>query len=140
MKVLVAYVSGFGTTAGVAKEIADVLGRQHMVDLQTLSSVHSLDRYDAVVIGSSLRAGRWLGAMNKFLTRFREPLSRKPVAIFTVALTAHSQAGGRKVLAENLPRLLARYPEIKPMAPPCASRPPPWTWPASTAPPTRCCA
>ena len=116
MKILVAYVSGFGATAEVAKEIADILGRRHMVDLRTLSAVRSLESYDAVVLGSSLRAGRWLGAMNQFLHRFADELATKPVAIFTVALTARTLDGSRRVLAENLPRLLERYPRLKPMA------------------------
>ncbi len=116
MKILVAYVSGFGATAEVAKEIADILGRQHTVDLRTLSAVRSLEPYDAVVIGSSLRAGRWLGAMNRFLKRFAEDLASRPVAIFTVALTARTMEGSRRVLAENLPRLLERYPNLEPIA------------------------
>lgn len=116
MRVLVAYASGFGTTAEVAREIADRLAHQHLVDLRTMATVRSLEPYDAVVIGSSLRAGRWLGAMNRFLSRFAKDLATKPVFIFTVALTARTREGSRRVLSENLPRLLARYPMIKPLS------------------------
>jgi menaquinone-dependent protoporphyrinogen oxidase len=116
MKILVAYASGFGATAEVAKEMADILGRRHLVDLQPIGRVRSLDRYEAVVVGSSLRAGRWLGAMRRFVGHFHQALAERPLAIFVVALTARTHEGSRRVLAEALPKLLERYPEVKPVA------------------------
>jgi len=116
MRILVGYASGFGATAEVAKEIAKVLSESHQVELHALGGVRSLDLYDAVVIGSSLRASRWLGGMTRFLSLFREDLANKPVAIFAVALTARTLEGSRRVLAESLPPLLERYPSVKPLS------------------------
>lgn len=116
MKILVAYASGYGATGEVAREIADILGRRHLVDLQPLGRVRSVDRYEAVVIGSSLRAGRWLGAMSRFVSRFHEALAERPLAVFAVALTARTREGSRRVLSEALPKLLGQYPQIKPIA------------------------
>ena len=115
MRVLVAHASGYGATQEVAKEIAGVLAHEHQVDLHPLGQVKSLEAYDAVVIGSSFRAGRWLGAMNRFLGRFQAELSRKLVVIFTVCLTARTQEGSRRVVGEFMPKLLARFPEVKPL-------------------------
>ena len=116
MRILVTYASGFGATAEVAKEIADLLGRRHVVEMHPLAAVRSLDRYEAVVLGSSLRAGRWLGAAPRFVSRFHEALAARPVAIFSLGLTAHTREGSRRVLRESLPKLLGRYPEIQPVA------------------------
>jgi len=116
VRVLVAYASGFGATAEIAKEIAKILAETHAVELHALSSVRSLAPYDAVVLGSSLRSGRWLGGMTRFLVRFRRDLSTRAVAIFAVSLTARSLEGSRRVLAESLPPLLARYPSLQPFA------------------------
>jgi menaquinone-dependent protoporphyrinogen oxidase len=100
----------------VAKEIAKVLAECHAVEVHPLGVVRRLDTYDAVVIGSSLRAGRWLGGMTRFLQRFHEDMADKPVALFAIALTARTLEGSRRVLAESLPPLLARYPELKPFS------------------------
>lgn len=116
MRILVTYATGFGATAEVAREIADVLGRRHTVDLKPMVQVHSLEPYGAVVVGSSLRAGRWLGPMYRFFGRFKQDLGQKPFAIFAVALSARTLEGGRRVLRESLPGLLKRYPGLEPLA------------------------
>ncbi|HEY3397293.1 MAG TPA: flavodoxin domain-containing protein [Armatimonadota bacterium] len=116
MRILVAYVSGFGATEEVAKEIASILAHHHVVDLRPLNNVRSLDAYEAVVVGSSLRADKWLGGMFKFLSRFRTELAARPLAIFTIALTARTLDGSRRVVNESLPKLMARFPELHPVA------------------------
>ncbi len=116
MRVLVGYASGFGATAEVAKVIGQVLGEKHAVAVHPLGEVRSLEGYEAVVIGTSLRANRWLGGVSRFLSRFRHDLAKRPVALFCVCLTARTVEGGRRIVGESLPRLLARYPEIKPIA------------------------
>jgi len=116
MKILVTFASGFGATAEVAREIGQVLSQSHQVDIIPTTEVHSLEPYQAVVVGSSLRAGRWLGRLKRFLARFHGELAGRPLAIFAVCLTARTPAGSRRVLAENLPTLLKRYPELHPVA------------------------
>lgn len=116
MKVLVTYASGFGATAEVAREIAQVLSQSHQVDLVPAGEVRSLEPYEAVVVGSSMRAGRWLGGLTRFLGRFHRELARRPLAFFAVCLTARTLEGSKRVLAENLPALLKRYPELHPIA------------------------
>ena len=116
MKVLVAYVSGYGATAEVAKEIAQVLARDHQVEVKSAAAVKSLAPYEAVVLGSSMRTGRWLGGLPRFLGRFHRELTEKSLALFAVCLTARTLEGSRRVLSESLPRLLARHPQISPVA------------------------
>jgi menaquinone-dependent protoporphyrinogen oxidase len=116
MNILVSYASGYGATAEVARAIAQRLGTRHQVDLLPSNQVKSLEPYDAVVLGSSLRAGRWLGTMNKFLRRFRDELMEKPLAIFTVCLEARTHEGSRRVLSEHLPRLMKPFAGLHPVA------------------------
>ncbi|NLO73695.1 MAG: hypothetical protein GX100_06235 [candidate division WS1 bacterium] len=116
MRVLIAYASGFGATAEVAKEIGKVLAESHTVEVQPMAKVQSLAPFDAVLLGSSIRAGRWLGGLPRFLQRFRRELETTPFAIFAVALTARTLEGSRRLLAESLPQLLQRFPELEPFA------------------------
>jgi menaquinone-dependent protoporphyrinogen oxidase len=116
MKILVSYASGYGATAEVAKTIAHRLQENHEVDLVPSNKVRDLEQYDAIVIGSSLRAGRWLGTMNKFLRRYREQLIEKPLAIFTVCLEARTMDGSRRVLQEHMPRLMKPFTALAPVA------------------------
>lgn len=59
-KVLVAYGSKMGGTAGIAERLADTLrGRGHEVTLAPAGKAPRRERFDAVVVGSGLYAGRW---------------------------------------------------------------------------------
>ncbi|MBU4032674.1 MAG: hypothetical protein KKH41_09375 [Candidatus Thermoplasmatota archaeon] len=46
----------------------------------------NLDRYDAVIIGSGVRIGRWYGPAKKFLKR--KELAQKKIALFVACGTA----------------------------------------------------
>jgi menaquinone-dependent protoporphyrinogen oxidase len=116
LRILIGYASGFGATAEVAEEIGRVLEKKHQVAVHPLREVRSLEGYEAVVLGTSLRANRWLGGVSRFLSRFRADLANRPVALFCVCLTARTLEGGRRIVGESLPRLLARYPEVRPIA------------------------
>jgi len=60
-KILVAYASRCGSTAGIARAAADDLKQRHpAVDLLPVDKVATLGGYDAVVVGSAVRFGHWL--------------------------------------------------------------------------------
>jgi menaquinone-dependent protoporphyrinogen oxidase len=87
-KVLVAYASRCGSTGGVAEVIGGVLnGEGTTVDVRLAKEVTDLSPYRAVVVGSAIRAGRWLPEAVKFVKTHREKLSQMPVAYFVVCLT-----------------------------------------------------
>lgn len=87
-KVLVAYGSKCGSTAGVAQEIARVLTTQgRSVDLLPATEVNDLRGYQMVVLGSAIRMRKWLPETKDFVSRFQKDLANKSTAFFTVCLT-----------------------------------------------------
>jgi hypothetical protein len=59
-KVLVAYATKMGATAGIADLIGDVLRcNGHDVDVLGVTEVSSIEPYDAVVLGSAIFVRRW---------------------------------------------------------------------------------
>lgn len=117
-RILVAYASGSGSTAEVAEAIGDVLQSKDVpVDVRPAGEVDDLSGYSAVVLGSSIRLGRWLSPAVHFLETHRKALSELPVAYFTTCLTlaAETEEGRQKVLAYMEP-VLEMAPEVKPVA------------------------
>lgn len=89
MKILVAYATKAGSTAEVAAEIGRVMENKGgcQVDVHPVGKLKDVDSYDAVIIGSAIRAGKWLPEAMKFVEKHRDALSQIPVALFTVCLT-----------------------------------------------------
>jgi menaquinone-dependent protoporphyrinogen oxidase len=86
--VLVAYGSLAGSTAEVADRIAVVLAKRGAaVAVKPVPDVRALDGYDAVVIGSAIRAGRVLPEVRDFVAANRTGLQRIPTAFFVVCMT-----------------------------------------------------
>lgn len=84
MTVLVAAASRYGATAEIADAIGKGLEQAGLdVTVASVDEVHSLDGYDAVVLGSAVYAGRWLKAARKFVKRNREALSATRVWLFS---------------------------------------------------------
>ena len=89
MKILIAYATKAGSTAEVAAEIGRVIESKGgcQVDVRPVGKLNGVDGYDAVVIGSAIRAGKWLPEARKFVEKHRDALGRVPVALFAVCLT-----------------------------------------------------
>ena len=89
MKILIAYATKAGSTAEVAAEIGRVMENKGgcQVDVHPVGKLEGVSGYDAVIIGSAIRAGKWLPEATKFVEKHRDALSRVPVAFFTVCLT-----------------------------------------------------
>ena len=89
MKILVAYATKAGSTAEVAAEIGRVVESKSgcKVDVHPVGKLKEVGGYDAAIIGSAIRAGKWLPEATKFVEKHRDALSQVPVAFFTVCLT-----------------------------------------------------
>lgn len=88
-RILVAYTTKKGSTAGIAEAVANELQASgHTADVLEIAKLVSLQGYDAVVIGGPLYMGRMDGSLVKFVQRHKHDLARVPVAGFVVCLAA----------------------------------------------------
>lgn len=86
--VLVTYASKVGSTAQVAREIAEVLRDAEIeTDLRPVTDVMEVDPYRAVVLGSAIRFGKVLPEALRFVEKHRLALRQIPVAYFVVCMT-----------------------------------------------------
>lgn len=86
-RILVAYGSQAGSTAGVAEAIGKSLAEGGaQVDVRPVNSITDLSPYRAAVIGSAIHSGEWLPEAVSFVERNRAVLQRMPTAIFQVCM------------------------------------------------------
>lgn len=84
MHVLVTAASRHGATAELAAVIAEQLAALGVSsDLQAPEDVAEVTGYDAVVLGSAVYAGRWLGSAKELVRRCGDQLSERPVWLFS---------------------------------------------------------
>jgi menaquinone-dependent protoporphyrinogen oxidase len=89
--VLVVYGTKSGCTAEIAQRIGQALtAAGAKVDVVSVKDRPDPARYDAVVVGSGARAGRWHGAVSKWVGQHAQALGARPTAFFTACLTLAS--------------------------------------------------
>ncbi|MFD7553772.1 MULTISPECIES: flavodoxin domain-containing protein [unclassified Streptomyces] len=83
-RVLVAYGTKHGATAGIAEQIGKTL-REDGLDAVVLPAdhVHDVRAYDAVVLGGSLYAGHWSTKAKHCAERNADSLRHRPVWMFS---------------------------------------------------------
>lgn len=116
--VLVGYATRYGSTQEVAEAIAATLRECGLtVDIQLLREVQTLAEYRAVVLGAPLFMFHWHKDALRFLSRHREALTQRPVAVFALGPTHDPydaeewQASGAQLAKE-----LAKFPWLTPVA------------------------
>jgi menaquinone-dependent protoporphyrinogen oxidase len=86
--ILVAYASRAGSTASVAVAIGKILAEHGArVDVKPVDAITDLSLYNAAVIGSAIRGGKWLPEGMLFLESHRSELKKIPCAAFLVCMT-----------------------------------------------------
>jgi menaquinone-dependent protoporphyrinogen oxidase len=116
VSVLVAYATRHGSTREVAEAVAATLReRQLEVDLRPAREVRSLEGYSAVVLGTAIYMLRLHKGARRFLTRHREALTKRPVAIFAMGPFNNDEREWQGVRAQ-LDKELAMFPWLTPVA------------------------
>ena len=86
--VLVGYATRYGSTQEVAEAVAATLRERGLtVEIQLMREVRTLAGYNAVVLGAPLYMFRWHKDARSFLSRHREALTERPVAVFALGPT-----------------------------------------------------
>jgi menaquinone-dependent protoporphyrinogen oxidase len=114
--VLVVYATSYGSTQEVAEAIAaSLLENGSKVDIMPAREVKSLDKYTAVVVGSGLYMSKWHKDARGFLSRHREALSERPVAIFSLGPVQNVDKEWEDARFQ-LDQEIAKFPWLKPVA------------------------
>jgi menaquinone-dependent protoporphyrinogen oxidase len=91
-KILIAYTSQGGATAGVAEAIGKTLTDQGIsVDVRPVDAVADLSPYRAAVLGSAIHSGKWLPEALAFVAHNQAALRRMPTATFQVCMMLATQ-------------------------------------------------
>ncbi len=84
MKLLIAVSSKHGSTREIAGSIAATIRDCGIeVEVADAGAVESVEPYDAVVIGSALYMGRWMGPARTLVERSADALRTRPVWLFS---------------------------------------------------------
>lgn len=112
-RVLVAYGTKHGATAGIAEEIGKTL-REDGLDAVVIPAddVADVRSFDAVVLGGALYAGHWSGKAKRCAERNEQYLKHRPVWLFSSG-PVDSSAEQREIppvpaVAKQMERLGAR--------------------------------
>lgn len=90
-RILIAYATKNGSTTGIAEAIKEELQSSgNTADVAELNRVKQLDGYDAVILGAPLYCGKPVD-LEKFTRKFRDALSKIPVAAFAVGISPVSK-------------------------------------------------
>jgi len=100
-RILVAYASKKGSTTYIAQVIGKELLVNHMVVVEELGDVTSLDGYNAIVIGGPMYMGKMVGDVGKFVRRHYNEMKKLPVAGFIVSLAPVSKDPAQMASAQK---------------------------------------
>jgi menaquinone-dependent protoporphyrinogen oxidase len=116
--VLVGYATRYGSTQEVAEAVAETLrGCGLEVDIQPLREVGSLAGYSAIVLGAPLIMYRWHKDALRFLSRHRQALTERPVAVFALGPVRDPRDEEEwQASRVQLDNALAKFPWLTPVA------------------------
>jgi len=115
MKVLVAYATRHGATAGIAERVAATLTeRGHPAEAHPVEEVTSLDGQDAVVLGGAAYVFHWLKPATGFAHRHSTELAAMPVWLFSSGPLGTDTVDdkGRDVLEATRPKEFDELSEL----------------------------
>ena len=107
MRVLVAYATRHGATAGIAERVAAALTTAGLsAEAQPVEDVKDVKDYDAVVLGGAAYMFHWLKPAVTFARRHRKELAARPVWLFSSGPLGNDlvDQDGKNVLETSRPK------------------------------------
>jgi menaquinone-dependent protoporphyrinogen oxidase len=117
-KILIAYATAAGSTGEVAEAIGKTLRQAGVTaDVSRAKEVSDVSGYNAVVLGTGVRAGRTYAEAGQFLATHQMALSQMPVASFVVCLSARDSTDDDCAEAKGyLDAMFAQAPGVEPVS------------------------
>ncbi len=108
MKILLAYATTHGSTAGIATRIAGRL-REHgaevlPAEIRTLPRRFDVGKFDAVIVGGRVWGNRYPWRLVRFVRHNLDALRARPSAFFSVCVWHVSRIDGHRAEAREVPR------------------------------------
>lgn len=101
MRVLVAYASKTGGTAGIAKAVGEELQKLGLAtDVLDVSEVRNLSPYQAVILGSAVYFGKWRKEALRFGDRHAAELRQRSIWLFESGPTDTTADEGKAMPAK----------------------------------------
>src|SRR5271157_312472 len=107
--ILIVYGSFSGSTKGIAEKMKNSLESIKFKVELVPAAVRTMDlsKYDLVVIGSAIRAGKPHPDVLKFIEKNQEALKKKKTAVFIVCMSIISEKPENRARAEYYPEKVA---------------------------------
>jgi menaquinone-dependent protoporphyrinogen oxidase len=115
MRILVVYASADGSTAEIARRIAQRLReRGHEVSDQPVGSAGSLHDIDAIVLGSAVHDRQWLDEATNFVNTNRQAVSSRPFWTFSVGMPGALPKAVRKIARTEEDAIINQLGDLRP--------------------------
>jgi len=115
--ILVGYATRYGSTQQVAETVATTLSEAGLeVELKLIRQVRTLQGYRGIVLGAPLFMFHWHKDALQFLSRHREALMQRPVAIFAGGPFTTGDEEEWQSSREQLDQELAKFSWLTPVA------------------------
>lgn len=114
--ILVGYATRYGSTQEAAEAIAATLREGGLVvGCEPMKKVRTLEGYGGIVLGAPLYMFRWHKDAKSFLSRHRQALTQRPVAVFALGPFQDVPKDWQDVRT-NFDKQLAEFPWFAPVA------------------------
>jgi menaquinone-dependent protoporphyrinogen oxidase len=98
--ILIVYGSRYGCTEEVSQEIGKVLEKEglsvSLINLEIDKNLPSIEKYDAILVGSGIKIGKWTKETDNFLKKNKETLKSKTLGLYTCSGLAIEDADKAK--------------------------------------------
>ena len=115
MRIIVVYASADGSTAEIARRIAQRLReRGHDASDQPVGSAGSLHDVDAVVLGSAVHSRQWLDEATSFVNTNRQALHNRAFWTFSVGMPDALPKAVRKMARTEENAIISQLGDLRP--------------------------